>query len=308
MRSAIREGTPFPDYELPDQSGERRSLSQLQGGNPMVLHLSRGGFDPKEHQFVRQLVGVYPEFRNVYTRLALISTDNQLNINEFRDAVGATWPFLSDPDRVIQKDLDIKEFTDEPHDPMIPHTFVLEPGLKIFKIYNGYWYWGRPTMAELHVDLRALFQKIRPDFDLAAPGLREAWNAEIAIGSSSTRSNRLFATPRETASASNADHRGEGRVSNMTTAISAPEASDRPSCVSLLPAARRSGSRVPTRSRRERWPRQSAERRSLRRRALPLRSAPWRPISSSPRATGHPSPRFVLRVRGRAGERRSRST
>ena len=86
MRSDIREGETFPDYELADQSGRRRSLSELQGGNPMVLHLSRGGFDPKEHQFVGQLVGVYPEFRNAYTRLALISTDNQLNINEFRDA------------------------------------------------------------------------------------------------------------------------------------------------------------------------------------------------------------------------------
>ncbi len=27
---------------------------------------------------------------------------------------------------------------------MIPHKFVLEPGLKIFKTYNGYRYWGRP--------------------------------------------------------------------------------------------------------------------------------------------------------------------
>lgn len=54
----------IPDYELADQSGRRRSLSELQGGNPMVLHLSRGGFDPKEHQFVRQLVDAYPEFRN----------------------------------------------------------------------------------------------------------------------------------------------------------------------------------------------------------------------------------------------------
>ena len=52
MRSDIREGETFPDYELADQSGRRRSLSELQGGNPMVLHLSRGGFDPKEHQFV----------------------------------------------------------------------------------------------------------------------------------------------------------------------------------------------------------------------------------------------------------------
>jgi AhpC/TSA family len=141
----------------------------------MVLHLSRGGFDPKEHRFLRHLVDAYPDFRNAYTRLVLVSTDNQLNINEFRDAVGATWPFLSDPDRMIQRDLDIKEFTDEPHDPMVPHTFVLEPGLKIFKIYNGYWYWGRPTITELHVDLRAVFQKIRPDFDLGTPGLKEAW-------------------------------------------------------------------------------------------------------------------------------------
>ena len=81
MRSDIRDGETFPDYELADQSGRRRSLSELQGANPMVLHLSRGGFDPKEHQFVGQLVEVYPEFRNAYTRLALISTDNQLNIN-----------------------------------------------------------------------------------------------------------------------------------------------------------------------------------------------------------------------------------
>ena len=43
---------------------------------------------------------------------------------------------------------------------MIPHTFVLEPGLKIFKIYNGYWYWGRLIMAELHVDLRGVFEKL----------------------------------------------------------------------------------------------------------------------------------------------------
>jgi hypothetical protein len=59
---------------------------------------------------------------------------------------------------------------------MIPHSFVLEPGPRIFSIYNGYWYWGRPTMHELHMDLRALLHKIRPDFDLGAPGLREAWD------------------------------------------------------------------------------------------------------------------------------------
>jgi hypothetical protein len=27
---------------------------------------------------------------------------------------------------------------------MIPHVIVLEPGLVIYKIYNGYWYWAGP--------------------------------------------------------------------------------------------------------------------------------------------------------------------
>jgi peroxiredoxin len=175
MRADIQVGANFPDYELADHTGRRHKLSELQGGNAMVLHLSRGGYDPKEHRFLRRLVDAYPEFKVAYTRLVVISTDDQLNTNEFRDALGAEWPFLSDPERTVQRDLDIQEFTD-PHDPMIPHTFVLEPHLRIFSIYNGYWYWGRPSMHELRLDLRALFQKIRPDFDLSKPGLREAWD------------------------------------------------------------------------------------------------------------------------------------
>ena len=175
MRSDIREGGTFPDYELADQSGTRRFSRNCKGATRWCSTSPAAASTQRSTSSFGNSVAAYPEFRNVYTRLVLVSTDNQLNINEFRDALGASWPFLSDPDRVIQKDLDIKEFTDEPHDPMIPHTFVLEPGLGIFKVYNGYWYWGRPTMAELHMDLRALFQKIRPDFDLASPGLKEAW-------------------------------------------------------------------------------------------------------------------------------------
>jgi peroxiredoxin len=175
VRPDIREGAEFPDYELADHEGNARTLSELQGANPMVLHLSRGGYDPKEHRFLRHLVDAYPDFRVGYTRIVVISTDNQLDINEFRDSLGAEWPFLADPERVVQRDLDIQEYTDPVHDPMIPHTFVLEPGLRIFKVYNGYWYWGRPSVEELRLDLRALLKKIRPDFDLSVPGVREAW-------------------------------------------------------------------------------------------------------------------------------------
>lgn len=142
----------------------------------MILHLSRGGFDPKEHRFLRHLVDAYLDFRVAYTRVVVISTDNQLELNEFRDSVGAEFPFLADPERAVRGDLDIVEYTDPVHDPMIPHTFVLAPRLEIFKIYNGYWYWGRPTVDELHRDLREVLRRARPDFDLSAPGLREAWD------------------------------------------------------------------------------------------------------------------------------------
>jgi hypothetical protein len=81
------------------------------------------------------------------------------------------------PGRTIQKDLDIQEYTDPEHNPMIPHTLVLKPGLVIYSIYNGYWFWGRPSIADLWRDLRIVTSEIRPDWDLSTPGLREAWNA-----------------------------------------------------------------------------------------------------------------------------------
>ncbi len=60
---------------------------------------------------------------------------------------------------------------------MIPHTLVLKPGLVIHSIYNGYWFWGRPSVYDLLHDLRAVSAEVRPDWDLSVRGLREAWDA-----------------------------------------------------------------------------------------------------------------------------------
>jgi hypothetical protein len=50
MRSDIKPGGTFPDYELPDHSSIRRKLSELQGDDPLILTLARGHYCPKEHQ------------------------------------------------------------------------------------------------------------------------------------------------------------------------------------------------------------------------------------------------------------------
>ena len=45
---------------------------------------------------------------------------------------------------------------------MIPHTLVLKPGLVVHSVYNGYWFWGRPSVDDLWHDLRAATSEIRP--------------------------------------------------------------------------------------------------------------------------------------------------
>ena len=175
MRADIVPGVTFPDYSLADQTGKHRTLSELQGQDPMILVLSRGGFCPKDRRQAEGLVQLHHEMEVSYCRLATISTDNLVETNEYRTGVGAHWTFLSDAGRTVQKDLDIAEYTDPPHNPMIPHVVVLEPGLIVFKIYMGYWFFGRPTLEELRQDLRAVLKKCRPDWGISDAEHRAAW-------------------------------------------------------------------------------------------------------------------------------------
>ena len=175
MRHDIVPGAVLPNYELSDHRGTHRTISELQGSDPLVVVLARGGFCPKDRRQHEGLVQLHREMQVGYCRLVTISTDNLLETNEFRVGVGAHWTFLSDPGRKVQKDLDIAEYTDPQHNPMIPHTLVLEPGLRVYKIYNGYWFFGRPTVEELRLDLRAVLQRCRPDWDISSEAQRAAW-------------------------------------------------------------------------------------------------------------------------------------
>lgn len=175
MKSSITEGGIFPDYQLPDHTGKQHKLSDLQEDDPVALVLARGGYCPKEDLQHQWMAAMQRELKVGYCRFITISTDNQLQTHEWRSRLGAHWPFLCDEERILQEDLEIKEYTDPQHDPMIPYTIILEPGLKIYKIYNGYWYWGRPTPEEVKQDFRAISNKIRPDWDITTPEVRERW-------------------------------------------------------------------------------------------------------------------------------------
>ena len=105
-----------------------------------------------------------PELIVNYCKLVVVSVDDPKLSLGVRDSLGATFPFLCDSEKKVITDLDIVDTTDPHHGPVaIPYTFVLDRDHTIYKIYNGWWYVGRPTVEELRMDLRALLSQ-RPDW------------------------------------------------------------------------------------------------------------------------------------------------
>jgi peroxiredoxin len=127
--------------------------------------------------YVEQL---QPELEVNYCRLVVVWVEDPASTRVARKELGATFPFLCDHDRKVIADLDIVDTTDSHHPRIaIPYTFVLDYDRQIDKIYNGWWYVGRPTVEELRLDLRTLMSRRRDWWygDTPPPYVREREDA-----------------------------------------------------------------------------------------------------------------------------------
>ncbi len=89
-----------------------------------------------------------------------VSVDDRMNTDETRTALAANWPFLMDPDRKLLRELQMVDRSDSVHGEVyVPYTFILDRDRTIYKVYNGWWFVGRPTCEEIRMDLRALMSK-----------------------------------------------------------------------------------------------------------------------------------------------------
>jgi cold shock CspA family protein/peroxiredoxin len=206
MANTLRVGDVFPDIELPDQRNLPARLSQLTrpslldehlgfaDGYPLIVQFFRGFFCPRDQEQMRQLVQFQRELAVNYGRLVSISADPPIVNAAFRAGLGAEWPFLSDVERAVIKQLDILDETEGEYAYRAqPYTFVLRPDLRIHAIYNGWFFVGRPTLEELRHDLRAIMQ-LRADYRYeayATPAVRQVripqqeWaNGAPALGAS----------------------------------------------------------------------------------------------------------------------------
>ncbi|MBA2534183.1 MAG: cold shock domain-containing protein [Rubrobacter sp.] len=165
-------GDTFPDFMLPDHRGSLKTLSgytkpsqvdEKMGfldGYPIILIFSRGFFCPRDQEQMRQLVGFQNELKVNYSKLAVVNADPPMVSAAFRAGVGASFPFLSDEHRTVIKQIGILDETEGEYAYRSrPFTFVLRPDLTVYRIYDGWFFVGRPTLEELRHDLRAIMQK-----------------------------------------------------------------------------------------------------------------------------------------------------
>ncbi len=165
MSEDLAAGHTFPDVDLPDHAGNDRRLSQLVAEDPLLLQFYRGWWCPKEQAFFHKLVALQAEAEVAYTRFVSISVDPPEVQASFRAGIGARWIFLSDAQRSWIDRLGLMETADSAHRPYLPTVFTLKPDLTIHRVYNGYWFWGRPTNEELRRDFREISQAIRSDWE-----------------------------------------------------------------------------------------------------------------------------------------------
>jgi cold shock CspA family protein/peroxiredoxin len=176
MTTNLQVNDQFPDIVLPNHRNELTRLSHFSqpglldrhlgflDGYPLILVFFRGFFCPRDQQQMRQLVEFQHELAVNYGKLVAVSADPPLVQAAFRAGLRAQWTFLSDEQRAVIKQINILDETEGEYAYRAqPYTFVLRPDLRIYKIYNGWYFVGRPTNEELRQDLRAIMES-RSDY------------------------------------------------------------------------------------------------------------------------------------------------
>jgi peroxiredoxin Q/BCP len=139
----IAEGAQAPDFELPDQDGTPRRLSNLVQGGPVVLFFYPAAFTPgctKEACHFRDLGA---DFNKAGVQRIGISADAVEKQNSFSAKHSFDYPLLSDTERTVAESYGVKRSFITP---VKRATFVIDPDMVIRKIITS------EVRMDLHAD------------------------------------------------------------------------------------------------------------------------------------------------------------
>jgi peroxiredoxin Q/BCP len=131
----MHKGDVVPDFELPDQTGTPRQLSEFLATGPVVLFFYPAAMTygcTKESCHFRDLAA---EFAAVGAHVVGISADQVEKQRRFDEKESLGFPLLSDPDRVVAAQLGVKRGIS-----FLPNkrvTFVIDPDRSILDVFHS---------------------------------------------------------------------------------------------------------------------------------------------------------------------------
>jgi peroxiredoxin len=131
----VRTGDTAPDFELPDETGTKRRLTDLLADGPVVLFFYPAAMTTgctRESCHFRDLAG---EFADVGAQPVGISADPVEKQHEFATRHRLGYPLLSDPDRTVAAAYGVKRAL-----PMLPNrraTFVIDADRRVLEVVRS---------------------------------------------------------------------------------------------------------------------------------------------------------------------------
>jgi peroxiredoxin Q/BCP len=131
----VRPGDTAPDFELPDETGTSRRLSDLLADGPAVLFFYPAAMTTgctRESCHFRDLAG---EFAEVGAQRVGVSADAVERQHEFSERHSLGYPLLSDPDRTVAGAFGVKRSL-----PMLPNrrvTFVIDQDRTVLEVVRS---------------------------------------------------------------------------------------------------------------------------------------------------------------------------
>jgi len=150
----VKTGDKAPDFELPDQTGTPRKLSDYLAAGPVVLFFYPAAMTPgctKESCHFRDLEA---EFGAVHAQRLGISADPVDKQHQFADKYGLDFPLLSDADRSVAKAFGVKRSPTILPDKRA--TFVIDPDRTVVEVIRS------ETRMEHHADRALEVLRSRP--------------------------------------------------------------------------------------------------------------------------------------------------
>ena len=133
----MKRGDRVPEFELPDQTGAVRSLSDLLSGGPIVLFFYPAAMTPgctKEACHFRDLAG---DFAAVWASRVGISTDAVEKQARFADSQRFDYPLLSDRDGAVAEMFGVKRGLLGKFLPVKRATFVIDGDRTVLEVISS---------------------------------------------------------------------------------------------------------------------------------------------------------------------------